>query len=454
LSSRLTVLINPPPPSGQTANRDGAGGLGALLSGEGQFHYPPLALAYAAADVRQAGWTVRVIDAVGERLGLGKTVDRIPAEASVAVVLASWATAGPDGEFLRALRTTRPDIRILLLAASLDCWATEKLTGLVDAFLLGDGELYAARAVEAVKDGATGALDPTGLGLAGYAPGARRATLAGLPHPAWDLLPWRAYPFLTALASRGCPDACVYCPYVVGQGTVFRARPAEEVVDELCFVARTFQPRRMILRDPVFAREPERTARIAEGLARAGVRLNWECESRPEHFADPSLLRLLRRARCSSIKVGLESGDAALLVALERVRPEEAEGYLETARRLVQSCRQAGLPCRPFVMVGLPGQASSSVQQTARFVRDVQPSYLHVKSLVAYPGTRLAWPTTPQVVDSRAVAEQEAALKAIPLAPSVQPAWWRPVVARLRQNFRTPIASEGQATPFGRRKGE
>jgi len=429
---RPMVLVDPPAPPGATANRDGAGGLGALTPGEGGFRYPPLALATAAAALRQEGYTVLVVDAPAEGLGLEATLGRIPQQPELFVVLSSWATAGPDEAFLQALRAARPGGKVLLLASVLGVWESGALTRQADAWLLGDGELYVVQAVKAVAEGASGLLTPQALGLPGYSEEGRRLALAGLPVPAWDLLPWKRYPFLTALTSRGCPDGCAYCPYAVGQGDAFRSRPSEEVVEELAYVARRFRPPRVILRDPVFARDPDRVAAIAEGLARAGVRLNWECESRPEHFGDERLLRLLRRAGCSSIKVGLESADPGLLAALGRADPAGADEYLEGMRRLVETCRRVGLPCRPFVMVGLPGQTVEGVRRTAEFLEEMQPAYLHVKRFVCYPGTRL-WEEGCQLSEPAAVQKQEAILGAVPLVPPARPALWRRAAARLRR---------------------
>ncbi len=108
MSRGLVVLVDPPALPGTTANRDGAGGLGALLAEEGGFRYPPLALAVAAAGLRSAGWPVRVVDAPGENLTVAQARDRLPPEAVAAVVLASWATAEADAAFLRALRGQAP----------------------------------------------------------------------------------------------------------------------------------------------------------------------------------------------------------------------------------------------------------------------------------------------------------------------------------------------------------
>ncbi|NLE75169.1 MAG: radical SAM protein [Chloroflexi bacterium] len=430
----MIVLINPPGAPGYTANREGSGGLGVLEPGAGGFCYPPLTLAYAAAVLQAAGLPMQVVDAVGEGLDMGAAVQRVDDRAALCVVQASWGTRSADAGFLQALRADRPGVRVLLLAAALEQWDDGRLTSLADAWLLGEGEWATALAAQAVVDGARGALTPAALGLPGCSADGRRLDLAGLPRPAWDLLPWAGYPFLTALGSRGCPDACTYCPYVVGQGRRFRPRPPAEVAEELVWLARRFGPRRVILRDPVWARDGERAAEIADRLARADVGLAWECESRPEHLADRALLRLLRRAGCTSVKVGVESTDGPLLARLRRVAPGGETAYLEAVQAAHDAGRRAGLAVRPFVLVGLPGQTRKSVQETARFVEGLRPAALHVKLWVAYPGTPL-WAERGAAPGAAEVAEAQQCLRGVPLARLPRPAAWRRLGAALRRRL-------------------
>jgi radical SAM superfamily enzyme YgiQ (UPF0313 family) len=206
------------------------------------------------------------------------------------------------------------------------------------------------------------------------------------------------------------------------------------VVEELVALAQAYRPPRVILRDPVFARDPQHVAAIAEGLAAAGAPLNWECESRVDQFDDEALLRLMRRAGCSSIKVGLESADPGLLESVRRVEPGQAETYLQRFSWLVDACRRVGLACRPFVMVGLPGQTVEIVQQTADFLTRIRPPYLHVKEFIPYPGSPL-WEQKATMPAQELVRQQKAILSEVPLDPPVRPPAWRRALGRLRRTL-------------------
>ncbi|MCD6291545.1 MAG: radical SAM protein [Anaerolineae bacterium] len=381
------VLINPPDPLEARAVREGAGGMGAL-SPSGGFSYPPHTLAVIAASLHRAGMPSSFVDAVAADWRFPDVLAQVPSEA-VAIVQVSHATRDADAEFLRRLRQARPGVRSLVVGpAAVDAfWLSD---GLAHAALVGEPDLAVPAAVQALLDGARGRLTPGALGVPGYDEHGRVMDLDALPFPAWDQVPWRAYGFLTLFSSRGCPDKCRYCPYVLGMGDRLRARAVDRVVEELRWLAERFAPPRVIFRDPVFAHDRDRVLALCEGIRRAGILLPWECESRPEHF-DRALLEVMRAAGCATVKIGVESADPELLVALGRVADaDEAASYIQHAREVAQAAADLGIVCRVFVMTGLPGETRTSVRLTADFLRQLpRASRVHIKPFTWYPGLGL-----------------------------------------------------------------
>ncbi|NOZ27297.1 MAG: radical SAM protein [Chloroflexi bacterium] len=388
MSAGPVVLLNPPDPPGRRAVREGAGGMGALAPAGG-FAYPPHLLATAAAVLRAAGEPFVLLDAVAEGWDASEALARVP-ERAVVVAQVSHATRSADIAFLRRLRQERPGVRSLLVgpAAAAEVWLAEDVA---DAALVGEPEMALPAAIRAVANGGRGQLSPSGLGVPGYGRDDRLIDLDGLPFPAWDVVPWQRYRFLTVFSSRGCPDGCSYCPYVLGMGDRLRKRSVERVLEELRWLAERFDPPRVVFRDPVFARDRRRVLALCEGIRRMGISLAWECESRPEHF-DPPLLAEMRAAGCITVKIGVESADPDLLIATRRVADRgEAERYVRRSLDVAKAAVEAGLTCRVFVMTGLPGETEATVRRTAGFVRRLPEAVrVHVKPFIWYPGLDLA----------------------------------------------------------------
>jgi radical SAM superfamily enzyme YgiQ (UPF0313 family) len=382
------ILINPPSAPGTLANREGAAGLGVVYPHPDAFFYPPHTLAAVAASLRDAGYQVEACDAVVEELVLDLR------RADVIGVFISYASLDADMAFLARLRGWT-SAKVVVLGPAMRFLGREVLSRApVDAVLVGEAEGFFVETLHQLAGQASTSTQqvftPMSVGALGYDAEGFLQSLEGLPFPAWDVLPHKRYPLLTILGSRGCPDHCAYCPYAAAQGHRFRARSVENVLAELEYLHERFCPSRLIFRDPVFAHDRDRVLGICDGILRRGLKLRWECESRPEHF-DDELLQLMKRAGCRWVKIGLETTDEALLINLRRVASiDEARTYLDHVAAIVRACRRVELPCRLFAMAGLPGQGVAMAKDTAQFVEQLRPSALNVKLCEMYPGTDLS----------------------------------------------------------------
>lgn len=432
--ARLVALVVPPAPEGMSPNREGASGLGALEAGSGGFRYPPQTTAQCAAGLAQIGIEPLLIDAPAMGWETDETLARLQ-EAGTAIVAlqVSWATAEVDGAFCRALRAGLPEVTVVAYGAATRWIAPETLGA--DVLLEGEPDLALVDVCRRLLAGETlpavvQSSESPGHDAEGYVD-----DLDGLPRPAWDLLPTERYPFMTVLSSRGCDHGCDWCPYAVAQGTRYRARSAESVVEELVWMVKTFSPKRIVMRDPVFARDRERVAAICHGILRHGSlhpgrNLSWECETRPDHL-DAQLVRLMALAGCTGIKAGLETADADLLVAHGRVTDAQAAAaYLQRGASLARECANLGVAYRLYTMVGLPGQTEESVRETAGFVTALRPHTLTTKPFKVYPGIACQRPSAPKDQIARQIELMEQARSRLAELPQRTPSRWSRALAR------------------------
>jgi radical SAM superfamily enzyme YgiQ (UPF0313 family) len=377
-------LVNPPSAPGTLANREGAAGMGVVYPFPDAFYYPPHTLATVASSLRKAGCAVQAFDAVVGAL------PRNLVDADAIAVFVSYASLATDLAFIGSLRQ-RTAARLIAFGPAMRFVSEQVVSRApVDAVLIGDAEGFCAAALRYL-DAQSGPDEPQALtpqklqSLCCDAEGFV-CDLDTVSFPAWELLPYQRYRLLSAFTSRGCPDHCSYCPYAAAQGHYLRTRSVENVLAELSWLSARFRPSRLVFRDPVFAHERQRVVAICEEILRRGLRLPWECESRPEHF-DAELLRLMQRAGCQWIKIGLETTDSQLLQKLGRVSSaEEATTYLQHAAEVVRACANLELQCRVFVMAGLPGQNVPAAQHTREFVEQLKPAALSIKAFERYPG--------------------------------------------------------------------
>ncbi|NOZ51247.1 MAG: radical SAM protein [Chloroflexi bacterium] len=376
------LLLNAPSAAATLPNREGTATFGTLSTG---FLYPPHTLATTAASCRDRGIDVSVLDAVATRLDIDTCIARLRhLPPDIIGVLSSWGTLDADRTAIAAIRRAFPHTPLIALGAGIRYSADELLIAGATHVLLGDPELALAEMLQQPLP------SPGLLRVRDILPQAHNH--AGLlrhpqqlPRPAWELVPWQKYGFLTVFGSRGCDERCKYCAYVVAHGHSYRPRPSAAVADEMLWLQQTYQPARIMLRDPVFAVDRTHTMQLLKMLRQADFHTPWECESRPEHF-DTDMLKKMAATGCTVIKLGIESADPQQLASLGRVlSANEAAHYLAYTRRVVADASRFGIRTRAFVMVGLPGQTLAQVQVTADYLRQLQPTFVHARPYVAYP---------------------------------------------------------------------
>jgi len=434
MKARPVALVVPPAPRGMSTNREGASGLGSLEPGGGGFRYPPQTTAQCGACLRQAGIEPLVIDAPAMGRGVDEALAGLQeAGSAIVAVQVSWATAQADGAFCQAVRERLPNASVVTFGAATRWIAPDTLGA--DVLLEGEPDLALADICRRLLAGE--ALPPVvrTRDLRGHDAQGLVRNLDDLPRPAWDLLPTERYPFLTILSSRGCDHGCDWCPYSVAQGTRFRARSAESVVGDLAWLAKAFAPSRIVLRDPVFARDRERVTGICHGILQhrdlhPGRNLFWECETRPDHL-DAPLVRLMALAGCTAIKAGLETTDADVLVAHGRVADSQAAaGYLQRTASLARECANLGVAYRLYAMVGLPDQTEESVRETAGFIAALRPHTLTTKPFRVYPGIACEGPPAPKDQVALQMAVMEQARRSMADLPQRSPSRWSRALAR------------------------
>lgn len=352
---------------------------------------PPLGLAYIAAALREAGIAVELIDAYA----LGWSWARFERElARRRPDVLGLSTMTPVADIAaRAARLARPQVGRIVLGGphptAVGAAVFDEIPEL-DASVEGEGEEPAVALVRWWEAGATGP-PPPGVRVPGrpFHPHQPARRLEALPWPARDLLPNRAYRYLfatrpgvaTVITSRGCPYRCTFCDKSVS-GSRWRARPAGDVVDELAHIQRDLGLGFVNIYDDNFTLNRRRVMEICEELLRRDLRLHWKCEGRVDGV-DAEMLALMKRAGCTMVAYGVESGNPGTLALLRK------DITVEQSREAFARTREAGLRSLAYIILGAPGEGEAEVQRTIAFCRELGATYVQFSTLSAMPGTPL-----------------------------------------------------------------
>lgn len=352
---------------------------------------PPLGLLHVAGSLEASGWRVAVVDAEAEGLDDASFTRRLGALGAPVVGLSGMTPM--RHRIAHTLTLARPLCERIVLGGVHATRAREQALAEwpeLDALVVGEGEEVAPALLSWWSGGAQGH-PPKGVMTRGQAfvEAAPPADLDALALPARHLVRGDRYRYLfqtrsgftTLVSSRGCPFRCTFCDKTVS-GSGWRARSADSVVAELDELHGRHGINYACFFDDNFTLRRDRVAAICEGILRRGLHLDWKCEARVDGVT-PKLARLMARAGCRTVAFGVESGRQASLDALRK------DQDLVGVRRALTACRDAGIETVGYVVVGVPGERPSDVQETLDFVRGAALDFIQFSTLSPFPGTDL-----------------------------------------------------------------
>ena len=210
-----------------------------------------------------------------------------------------------------------------------------------------------------------------------------------IPSPARDLIRNRLYtrpdtgePQTTVLASRGCPQGCIFCLAAPLHGRPWRARSPMRIVEEVSECVRSFGIRNIYFQADSFTLMRPWLLNLCEALNRSGLGVQWVCNSRADSLDEEVVMRM-KEAGCWGVALGLESGSREIL---EKV----GKGLdLASARRGVTLCKEAGLRTSLMFMIGFPWDTKKSIARTVRFAETLSGDVVEFNIAYPFPGTVL-----------------------------------------------------------------
>lgn len=182
----------------------------------------------------------------------------------------------------------------------------------------------------------------------------------------------------TMMTSRGCPYKCIYCERF---NRTFRAHSPEYVLSEIknCLDLGIDE---IFIHDDTFSIDKERVKKICLGIINQRLNFNWDIRSRVNTM-DKELLALLKKAGCSRISYGIESGSQKVLNNLKKGIK------VSQAIECVNETKKAGIKVLCDFMIGSPGETKEDLDLTMKFIKETKPDFVQFSVTTPYPGTEL-----------------------------------------------------------------
>jgi hypothetical protein len=205
--------------------------------------------------------------------------------------------------------------------------------------------------------------------------------------PRFDLFRGAPHHALCFEATRGCPFTCEFC-VLTGLGTRYHTRPVAAVVRDIRAGQRmladrmpAWQRRLVGFSDNNIGGNLAYLRELCDALA--PLRLHWYGAATFNVIANPDLVRMMARAGCRGLYVGLESFNPAALADMRK-----HQNVIHKMRAALECCRRNGIVIVSGLMVS---PILDSPEDIRRIPEQLERCGLHVPTFLAFespiPGT-------------------------------------------------------------------
>ncbi len=215
-----------------------------------------------------------------------------------------------------------------------------------------------------------------------------------LPFPAYDLVAgfpkryqmplfgYPKHPGAVIISSRGCVYRCTYCDRSVFHKS-FRFNSPEYTFEQMKWLSKDFGVRHINFYDDLFTLNRERVAKLCALITEQKINMSFNCIVRVGHI-DNELLKMLKKAGCWMVHVGIESGDQKLLDI------HKAGVTIEQIKNDVTRVAAAGLWVKGLFMIGIPGENEESMIRTRKFAMTLPLKDANITAFTPFPGAPIS----------------------------------------------------------------
>lgn len=334
----------------------------------------PLGLGYIAAVVRDAGYTVDIVDlyAQDREVNFGNYKH-------IGIYANTICFEGGTLPLLKRIRKSKFKGKVImggphaaLLPETIPKYVYHIVQGEGENVILGilKGEYIGQRIIKAD----------------------RITELDRIPMPAYDLYDLslyslnfeegdNCYKVFTYSSSRGCPHRCTFCSSKNIYGRRWTGHSAQRMYEDVSYLEAMYGVDGIYFREDNFTANIKRLRRFCSLMIENCSRLLWKCETRIDIGYDDLLL--MYKAGCRIVYVGFESGSQKIL---NRIKKDIS---INQSYEFVDNCKRIGLKVYGSFVSELPFEDQQDQDYTDMFIKNSHLDRHSKNKYLAMPGSEL-----------------------------------------------------------------
>jgi anaerobic magnesium-protoporphyrin IX monomethyl ester cyclase len=361
----------------------------------------PFYLTYATAVLEKAGFAVKLVDAVAEKLHDTEFISRVNQfQPDLVLLETSTPTINVDLKIAKNIKQDNGNnIKIALSGPHVSVVKDSilKEADWIDYVLVGEYE-YTLRdlAIQLNKNESlntiSGLIFRDNGNIVSNTARPPIENLDELPRPAYSQLPMLDYnddatglpkPNVQMWASRGCPFQCNFClwPQVIYGNHRYRARDPIQVVDEMEWLIDTYGFKGIYFDDDTFDIGKPRILKLCAEIKQRRLNIPWSVMARADTL-DQEMLIAMADAGMIAIKYGVESGVQELV--------DNCGKHLDLnkVKDTVAMTKVSGIKVHLTFSFGLSGETKETIQKTIDYALSLDPDSVQFSIITPFPGTK------------------------------------------------------------------
>ena len=367
---------------------------------------PDIGQGYLASYARAAGHEVQLLDCMLERYGYGDFEQYVRGYQPHVIGIKTYSCdIDSVREMLRLVRNVSPRTVTVIGGPHPSCELPDRLFTEfpdLDYAFAGEADLGFVPFLKRIEAGGADMSDIPGLvwkdtdGVVHPNPKAWATDLDSLGLPAWDLINPRRYkwahsfmtskfPAVPMAMTRGCPYSCTFCGSHLISGKTVRKRSVDNILEEIKLLKRDFGVRTIDIADENFSFDRNFVAEFCERLLSENVAIEWNCPYGVRlDSLDEEIVRLMARAGCFGLSVGVESGSQRILDSVKKHL--KVEDIVEKVRMIKRVSR---IKLQGYFMMGFPDETREEIEATIQLARSLPLDLVVFSPLRVTPGTQM-----------------------------------------------------------------
>ena len=322
-------------------------------------YYPPLGLLAIAAGVDKSKHELKVLDTAVKGMTIKDTVKYIlQYNPDILGISIPTRRLYACKAITKAIKHFKPNLKIIVGGPHLNRFPKETMEwGTVDFALTGFCENTFSQFIETIEN--NGDLEKVpdlyykkNKEIISSPVGEKPIILDDFPFPDRSLIDLDDYKtaidkdkMTTMYSSRGCPFRCIYCDV---QEKSFHYRSAKKIVDEFEEILK-LGIKEVYIFDDTFGVLRARIIEMCEEILKRGIKIKWSARARVYPF-DDELAKLMKKAGCLRLHVGVESLDPEILKFMKKgITLPQIKNFFEL-------CKKYKIETLAYFITGFPNE--------------------------------------------------------------------------------------------------